>query len=83
MARGYEPQGLGDATGGIAGREAIEYLAEAAVLGTATVPELIREADQDVLLALTAVNKKAIELRDSQYERLAHHIVAALAKAWK
>ena len=59
------------------------FLTECAALGTATIPEVIRESDPDVLLALTAANRRMLELRDEQYQRLAQHIIAELAKAWK
>lgn len=61
----------------------MEFLAECAALGTGTVPEVIREGDPSVLLALTAVNKKMVDLREEQDKRLAHHIIAELVKAWK
>jgi hypothetical protein len=80
VARGHQPQGLRGATGGIEGKESIEYLAEAAALGSASVLELIRETDPDALLAVTAVNKQLIELRDAQYKRLARYIAVELAQ---
>lgn len=58
------------------------FLAECAVLGTATIPEVIRERDPDVLLTLSAVNRKMVEMRDDERKRLAQHIIAELAKAW-
>lgn len=58
-------------------------MAESALLGTATVPDLIRESDPDVLLALTAVNKQVMELRQAMDKNLARLIAVELAKIWK
>lgn len=82
MARGYEPPGERGAAGGIASREDIQFLGQSAALGTGTVPELIRETDPDVLLAMQAVNLAAMEYREAELKRLAHYIGEVLAKVW-
>lgn len=58
----------------------MRFVAESAALGLATVPELVRETDPDVLLAIQAATAPALELLDARFKRLAQHIAAEVSK---
>lgn len=58
-------------------------VAESALFGTATTPDLLRETNPEVLLATQAVNAAAAQLEYERDKRLANLIIHELAKAWK
>jgi hypothetical protein len=47
------------------------------------VPDLLRETNPDVLLAVQAANVAAQEFLEEQHKRLAYHIIKCLADAWR
>lgn len=55
------------------------FLGQCAFYGVATVPELLRETDQDTLLALQVTTRVAADLALERDKRLAKLIVKELA----
>jgi hypothetical protein len=58
-------------------------MGQCAFLGTASVPDLIRESDPDVLMAVQAANVVALEMTEEHHKRAGQYVIKALAEAWK